>query len=429
MNKANQPISNHCLIIKLTILLCLLYIPLGKVGAQATDSIGWNQFRGGERNGRVVLPDAKFHWLEPEPALLWSKETGSGFSEVTAVDNRLYLLMAETLDSLTGWEFLVCLDAANGDELWRTVIDTIFIDADDWGHGPRSTPAVDHDQVFCFSGSGKLIALGRTDGAIHWSVSFPTTFGSTLPRWGYSGSPLLVDDMVMMEVGGENQLGYAAFCKSTGDLKWHAGKVQAGYNSPIVANIDHQTQIIFVSSTQLHAYNPSGDSLWSYNMPLRSPMALPLFIPPNKLFVSAANDAGSFIIEINDNEPQTTMESARIRNDWSSSCYKEGFLYGFNVATLVCMDAETGERKWLRRGFGKGSLIMVHDRLFILSDTGTLSIAKATPEGYIEKASVEALHGRSWTAPSYANGKLFVRNHTHIACFQILSNTLAEEEL
>jgi len=156
-----------------------------------SNSDDWNQFRGGNRDGRIV--DKGTQWVEPLPELLWTKEIGSGFSEVVIADNRIYLMMAEKVDTVTGWETLVCMDAATGETLWSTRIDEVFIDDDDWGDGPRSTPAVDTDRVYAFSASGKLAALSRSDGNIEWIVDFVEQYGSTVPRWGYSTSPLLVE--------------------------------------------------------------------------------------------------------------------------------------------------------------------------------------------------------------------------------------------
>lgn len=380
----------------------------------------WHQFRGSARNGTMGFAEDQYHWIEPSPMLLWSKEIGPGFSEVVSVGDHVYLMMAEKTDSVSGWEYLVCMESGTGTEIWRTRIDSIFIDVDEWGDGPRSTPAVDEETVFCFSASGKLAALDRYDGQFLWTVDFVSEFGSTVPRWGYSCSPLLLHDMVIMEVGGINHHGFAAFNKKSGAITWQNGSVNASYNSAIAAEINGTTQIIFANGSHLFSYDTNGDSLWSYTMPLRSPMALPLYIQPNRVLISAANDAGSFILEINDNKPEPVMESSRLRNDWSSSCFKDGYVYGFNVATLICMDVVSGERMWFKRGFGKGSLLMINNKLVVLSDQGGLTILEANPEAYTEIAAIDALQGRSWTAPSYANGKLFVRNHTHMACFQMI---------
>jgi outer membrane protein assembly factor BamB len=397
------------------VLLCAtLFAPEGV----CNDS--WSQFRGEGRNGHVHVPVGSMKWVEPMPELLWSQDIGSGFSEVVVADDRIYLMMAEKTDSVSGWETLVCMDAITGAWIWSTRVDDVYIDVDEWGDGPRSTPALDGQLVYCLSASGKLAAVDRADGQIVWKVDFVEQFGSTPPRWGYSTSPLVLGDRVIIEVGGENNHGFAAFDRATGEVKWHGANVPAGYNSAMAANVNGLQKIIFASGSTLHAFDAGGDSLWTYTMPLRSPMAMPLFIEPDMLFVSAANDAGSFIINLGNNHPEEVMRSTQMKNDWSSSCYKDGYIYGFNVAALQCIDAATGQRKWLKRGFGKGSLILVGDRLFVLSDTGNLTLVQATPDAYNELATVEALEGRSWTAPSYANGRIYVRNHTRIVCFRVM---------
>jgi outer membrane protein assembly factor BamB len=390
------------------------------ISLQSFDSFSrnWDQFRGSDRNGHVKVCESEMSWIEPEH--LWSVEIGTGFSEVVVVDEVIYLMMAEKIDSVSGWELLVAMDSNTGNTIWKTRIDKVYIDEDDWGNGSRSTPAVDQNSVFCFSGSGKLAAVSRSTGKILWEVDFMKQYGSTIPRWGYSASPLLFHDMVIMEVGGTNNHGFGAFSKTDGSLKWHTGNVPAAYNSPILAEVNGNQQLIFASGAFLHALGSNGDSLWSFTMPLRSPVALPLFIEPDLVFVSAANDAGSFMIKITDNGPEEVMRSSSMKNDWSSSCHKDGYIYGFNVATLQCIDAQTGQRKWMKRGLGKGSLIIINDRLFVLSDLGKLAVIETNPEEYREIHSAEVLEGRSWTAPSFSNGRLYFRNLTHLTSYKVM---------
>lgn len=382
--------------------------------------VSWHQFRGMNRDGSITDSHADAGRQAKDLTLLWKHEIGSGFSEVVIAGDRIYTLMAEKTDSITGTEYLVCLDAHSGLEKWRIPIDDIYIDEDEWGDGPRSTPVVDDDMIYCFSGSGRLVAISLASISSVWSVDFVEKFGSTTPRWGFAASPLLVDNMLIIEVGGQQEHAFMAFDKYTGAQIWAAGSAAAAYNSPITANIDSTEYIVFVNGSNLYAFDKEGTQLWTFTMPLRSPMALPLFIEPNMIFVSAANDAGSFIIEVVDGQPNQILTSNQIRNDWSSSSYHDGYIYGFNVATLQCMDASNGVRKWLKRGFGKGSLIAVNESLIILSDTGTLSLAKINTEAYLEIASIDVMEGRSWTAPSYSDGKIYVRNHSQIACIQII---------
>nr|MBC8321585.1 hypothetical protein [Bacteroidota bacterium] len=113
------------------------------------------------------------------------------------------------------------------------------------------------------------------------------------------------------------------------------------------------------------------------------------------------------------------IQGGSMKNDYNSSCYYNGYIYGFNVAALRCISAETGEVKWTKRGFGKGSLIIVGDKLLVLSDQGKLILVDAIPHSYVEKGSIQAISGKSWTAPSFVNGKVFVRNLTGMACYKL----------
>lgn len=379
----------------------------------------WPQFRGSLRNGSAGTGGHSLSWPEGGPALVWKKEIGSGFSEIVLSDEKLYTMFAEKTDSLSGWEYLASYDAGTGEELWRTKVDSLFIDVDNWGDGPRSTPAVGQDLIFCFSGFGKLVALSKDDGAIRWTVDFIEQFGSTLPRWGYSTSPLLVGGLVMMEVGGKDERAFAAFHKNNGQLAWARATGEAMYTSPIAATIDGQVQIIHPNARNLYSFDEQGDTLWVHTMPIGNPMASPLFIPPNRVFVSANNGAGSLLLEVSGTQTEEIFQSSAMKNDWSSSVYFDGHIYGFNLASLQCISVEDGQRKWGRRGLGKGSLILLNDKLIVLSDTGVLAMVEATPEGFVELGSVQAIEGRSWTAPSYANGRVYVRNHTEMACFEL----------
>ncbi len=384
--------------------------------AQLQAQNDWNQFRGSQRNG--VLTEANLPDAIPKsgPELLWTQEVGEGFPEVIFADDILYLFSSDSLDG--GYEYVAALKPDSGEELWKTKVDSMWFEPDGWGHGPRSTPVVDKKNIYCLSGYGKFSALSKANGKVQWTVNLPEEYGSTTPRWGFSSSPLVVEDVVILETGGTENRAFTAYNKKNGKVKWSKGKGKASYNSPILAKINNQTQIIFAIDTLLYAFNPKGEELWAYRMPLSGPMAMPVFIAPNKIFVSSVSRTGSFIVELDNNQPTEILSSTTMQNNWSSSCYRDGYLYGFSKAKLQCVSTETGEMTWGKRGFGKGSLIMVDDKLLVLSDRGKLIVVEATPKAYNEVGSFQALEGKSWTAPSYYNGKLFVRNLTQMSCYK-----------
>jgi len=154
-------------------------------------------------------------------------------------------------------------------------------------------------------------------------------------------------------------------------------------------------------------------------MPFRGIIASPVFIEPNKIFLSGIRNPGFIIVQIEENKASEVNRGNTMKNDFSSCLYYNGYIYGFHVATLRCISAETGEVQWSKRGFGKGSLILVDNKLFVLSDQGKLAIIEAVPDSYVEVGSIQAIAGKSWTAPSFQDGKVFVRNLTEAACYSL----------
>jgi len=375
----------------------------------------WNQFRGNQRNGSVD----EFEISNVNPQLLWKHGLGSGFSEVLVKHDKLFTMTSEKIDSVSGWEYAVSLDARTGKEVWKTKIDSIFIDVDSFGDGPRSTPTYDNENLYCLSSFGKLVALSLNSGEILWSIDFVKEFQSILPRWAFCTSPLLVDDVLIIEVGGSDQQAFAAFDTKTGKIIWIKGLGEPSYSSPAIVTIDDTKQLIFANDSMLISLDIEGQELWKYRMPLRKPFSMPLFIAPDKIFESSVSNTGGFVVQIKGNKVTEVFKNPSMKNHFSTSLSYNNYIYGFSNATLRCISAENGEIKWSKRGLGKGTLIRVGDKLLVLSDKGVLKIVEAISDAYSEKSSTQAIVGKSWTAPSFAGGLIYLRNLDEIACYKL----------
>jgi outer membrane protein assembly factor BamB len=396
-----------------TIGLCLVNLT---AMSQSNISTPWLQFRGGQKDG-LVSEEKIPSWSEKKPVLAWKKEVGSGFPEVLISGDRLYIHFGDSVSATSG-EFVMACDMETGKEIWKTEIDSLYIDPEKWGDGPRATPAMDSENIYCFTAYGKLVALSLKDGKEIWRRDVVKEFGSRFPRYAFSSSPLLVGGVLFLETGGNEERAFSAFNPKNGKTQWSKKKGRSSYNSPIIANINNEDHIVMVFDSMLVSFDLKGNQKWEYKMPLRSPTAVPVFIKPNKFFVSSVSPTGSFVIEINDNKATEVCHSPKMKNNWSSSVYYNGHIYGFNSSKLQCNTLD-GTIKWSKRGFGKGSLIIVGDQLFVLSDKGVLKQISASPDAYVENGSVQALEGKSWTAPSYSQGRLFLRNLSEMSSYII----------
>jgi len=404
-----------------------MFLRLGILGALAltlpalSGTGDWPQFRGPDRNGEAQAIDIN-NWAEDGPQVLWRREIGNGFSSITIADGKLFTMFADQNGEKRS-EYVACLTQESGEVIWKTAIDDEFLD--EFGNGPRSTPTYDSGKIYALSSGGRMYCLDASTGKAVWNINFTDTFNTQVPRWGFSTSPLIEGDLVIIETGALEKEAFAALDKKTGEVRWKVADGQpgmTGYNSPVAATIDGQRHIIFAVGDNLTGVDLDGNQLWTHKWAERiMTIAMPLFLPPNKVFVSATGRGGGVMVEITNQDPpvKELWKTRLIKNHFSSSVLFGDHLYGFDNATMKCVAVEDGKQLWAKRGFGKGSLILSGDKLLILGDKGELALAKATPEGYQEIASHPCLDGKSWTAPVLAGGIVYLRNHSQIAAYRL----------
>ena len=377
-------------------------------GADPSTGTDWPQFRGSQQNGVSPEKGLLRSWPENGPAVVWKKPIGSGFSSMTAVGDAVYTMAAEGES-----EMAYRLRASDGEVVWRSPLGPLFPEV--FGNGPRSTPLVEKDVVYLLSATGRLHALATKDGQRLWEMDLVKELGSEIPQRGFGSSPLIDGDLLLLQAGGTEGRAVVALDKTTGKVRWSALRGEPGYPTPLAVTIDGVRQYVFVRTAEgdIVSLLPDGKVHWQYAWK-GGAIASPLFLPPNRIFASASDDIGAVLLEIGTADGKATVREVwtnrLMRNHFSSSVLYEGHIYGFDNATLKCLVAETGEQKWVRRGYGKGSLVAADGLLYILSDQGQLILAEATPAGFQEKGKVQALEGRTWTAPVLSHGRLYLRN-------------------
>jgi outer membrane protein assembly factor BamB len=396
----------------------VLSLSLTLLAAGPAAGLDWPQFRGVNRDGVSAETDLPRSWPAAGPRVVWKRAIGEGYSGISVAGDRLY-----TMDSDGTTEYVLALEAGSGKEVWRVPAGPKLIDA--MGNGPRTTPTLDGGTVYAMGSHGRLLALKTADGALIWEVDLPQAFGAKRPTWGYSGSPLIDGDLLILEVGGKEGRGVVAFEKATGKVRWGALDGDAAYSSPVVMTIGGIKQYVVPrrAGSQTVALRPDGSVLWAHPGPF-SVIASALFIPPDKVYVSGGDDAGAILMRIKTEGGKATVEelwkTRTMKNHFNNAVLVGPHLYGFDNATFKCLSVATGEQTWASRGLGKGSLLVADGNLLIvLSDTGTLLLVEATPDAYTELARFQALEGKAWTVPTLANGRLYLRDHDEIVALEM----------
>jgi outer membrane protein assembly factor BamB len=399
-----------------------LSLALMLLAAGPAAALDWPQFRGVNRDGVSAETDLPRSLPEEGPRVVWKRAIGEGYSGISVVGDRLY-----TMDSDGTTEYVLALEAGSGKEVWRVPAGPKLIDS--MGNGPRTTPTLDGGTVYAMGSHGRLLALKAADGAKIWEVDLPQAFAAKRPTWGYSGSPLIDGDLLILEVGGTEGRGVMAFEKATGKVRWGALDGDAAYSSPVLMTIGGIKQYVVTrrADSQTVAFRPDGSVLWTHPGPF-SVIASALLIPPDKVYVSGGDDAGAVLLRIK-TEGGTEGGKATVEELWKTRTMKNHFnnavlvgehLYGFDNATFKCLSVATGEQAWAFRGLGKGSLLAADgDLLIVLSDQGTLLLVQAAPDAYTELARFQAMEGKAWTAPALANGRLYLRDQDEIVALEM----------
>lgn len=381
--------------------------------------------------GNLSSPETiRTNWDQEPPKILWRKPIGQGFSSMAVSGSQVFTLARRTID---GAEREVCLalDADTGEELWATNLDaaryTNLSGYDDGMDGPRSTPSVDGDRLFVSTSQLKLYCLGRASGSVVWSRDFRAEFGSFLPAWENTASPLVVGGLVFLNSNAPaNSL--TAVRKSDGSTAWSGETDGLTHASPVFTSIDGVPQVIFLTRSGLVAVVPeSGTVLWRLRFsPSATSTAASPAVVGNTVYASAAYGSGTWLARVaRDAQGFTALEAAQERGTayqahWSTPVEQDGFLYcvpapNSGQGRLTCLDVEAGTNRWAQTAVGSGnmgfgSVIRAANALVVLTEAGELVLVEPNPAAYSEIARFKVLERYCWNHVALANGRIYARS-------------------
>jgi outer membrane protein assembly factor BamB len=391
-------------------------VTLGSIVGSA-QTAEWHQWRGPNRDGRSTETGLLKSWPAQGPPLAWhTTGAGVGFSSFSSADGRLY-----TLGDRGDTGFVLAFDAATGKGLWETPNGRSY--SNSYGDGQRSTPTIDGDRLYALGAAGELACLDAATGRVIWHKDLVREYGSTIPEWGYSESPLVVDDRVIVHAGGPNA-SIVAVNKLTGATLWRSESDRAAYSSGVLARVGDVLQAIYFSDRRtLGVDTRDGRLLWSYDRASNrtANIATPV-VSGTRVLVSSNYDTGAGLLELSPSGAREVYFTRNMRNHYSSSVLVGDYVYGFSDSILTAMRFADGTVAWQNRSVGKGSLIYADERLYLYSEDGVIGLAQATAAGYQE-------HGRfrlpgdsppTWSSdPIITKGKLILRNQDDVYAYDV----------
>ena len=378
----------------------------------------WPEFRGPDGQGHSAESGLPAEWGEDRNVEWKAPVPGRGWSTPVVVDGRIWLTTGTTDGG--GVLRLLAFDAGSGEE---TLNVEVFRTEDESSPNPKNslaspTPIVDGDRVYVHFGSYGTAAVS-TAGEILWTARFPY-----VTQHGYGGSPILYDDLLILNGDGYDVAFVLALDARTGEVRWKADReepVSQAYSTPLAINVDGQDQIVSVAAFRASAHDPAtGAELWRVRYG-RGFSNVPRPVYGNGLvFIATGFQTPSMLAvradgsgDVTDTHVAWTLRRGAPHTPSPLLVGNELYMVS-DYGVLTCIDAESGEVHWQHRigGNYSASPVFADGRIYLQSEEGKTTVI--APGTTYSELAVNQLDGSTLASMAVADGSVFLRTDSHL---------------
>ena len=418
------------------------------VSARAED---WPQWMGPHRDNVWRETGIVERFPEDGPRVVWRAEVAGGYAGPAVAEGRVFVTDYVTRDNVrvpnferkefTGTERVLCLDEATGQLNWKHEYPVRY--GISYPAGPRCTPLVHDEKVYTLGAEGQLFCFEAATGKVRWSKNLPRDYGTKAALWGYAGHPLIDGDKLICIVGGQGSHA-VAFDKHSGEEIWRALTArEQGYSPPRIIEAGGVRQLILLSPEAVASVDPENGKTW-WSVPYEATSGSIIMTPIHSgelLFVAGYNNKNLLLRLAADppaaevvwrDKPRKALSPVNVQ-----PLLDDGVLYGFDQSGwMYGVDLESGERLWRSAAplgadrpvdTGTAFLVKQGERYWLFNERGELVIARLSRAGYEELDRVQVIEptntafGRDvvWSAPAYANRRVYVRNDKECLCVDL----------
>lgn len=375
---------------------------------------------------------------------VWEYPIGSGYASPIVADGKLVYF-----HRINGLEQIVCMHPETGKLLWMHGYPVAYTDRYGYDSGPRASAVVADGQVFTFGVTSWLHALDAKTGKVLWKRDCEKEYGVPLYFFGSGSSPLVSGELLIVNLGGTDELCVAAFHRKTGELKWKTKHAWGqSYASPILAEMHGKSRVLVFAGGEgkpstggLLSIDPLSGKLddeyfWRANRYTSVNASSPVNCGNHRVFVTQAyvdSDSGcngGILLEMTAERKWKKLWIApEFGCHWNTPVAWDGHLYGFSgekesACELVCYEIATGKRLWkelptweidfppgkkLPMSFKRGCLLHVDGKFLCWGEWGTLAWLEMSPKGIKILSSTQPfLTQQSWTLPTISQGLIYL---------------------
>jgi outer membrane protein assembly factor BamB len=389
-------------------------VALGVV-APVLGADNWPGWRGPAGDGVSTEKDLPVHWSKDKNVRWKVVLEGAGVSCPVVWGDRVFLTAStgRRNDQLHVYGYR----RADGHQLWHTrLFGTAPTDLYPPGGMAVPTPAADGKHLYVLFGTGDLACLDLAGRPV-WLRSLAQEYGPFRNRWGMGASPVLVGDLLIIQVDHWSQSYLLGIDAGSGANRWKTDRdTSVNWSSPLPVTVAGQKQLVVVGTEKARAYEAAtGRELWSVGglhfQCIPTPVAL-----GRQVFVTSG--VGSLALRLEgDSQPQRLWVSKRTPAFVPSPVAYQGCLYvpgdqGF----VTCLEAESGRKLWKER-MGQqyhASPVAGDGKVYFPSREGVVRVVHAGPA--FQLLAANDLGEAIVASPAISGGAIFLRGEKHLFC-------------
>jgi outer membrane protein assembly factor BamB len=372
-------------------------------------------------------------WPEQGPDVLWSIPVGEGYAGAAVLAGRVYLI---DYDEENKGDAIRCLSLADGKEIWRYSYPLVVKKQ----HGrSRGVPTVTDKHLVVIGPKCHVTCLDSVTGEFRWMLNLVKEFKTKVPEWYTAQCPLIEDGKAIIAPGGDTLM-MAVDCES-GEIVWKTSDPNdwvMTHSSIVPMEFNGKRFYVYCGGDQIKGgvvgvSAEDGSVLWQYDQwKVRFNVPTPVIVAPDRIFLTggyAQTEKGCTMLRLTEANGKIQVESEFLHTTdvfgsiQQTPIFYEGHIYGVRPdEQLVCLDLK-GKVLWTStsaKKFGSGPYTIIDGLMYVMNDSGVLTLVQVGPSGYVQLAEAKVLDGHeSWGPMAVAGGRLIVRDFTRMMCLDI----------
>jgi outer membrane protein assembly factor BamB len=380
----------------------------------------WTQWRGPGRDGFVADKSAPKAWPD-QLQRTWRMEIGEGYSSPVVAGGRVFVHSRRDPD-----EIVAAINLADGKVIWEQKYQAAFKKnqyAAEMAKGPNATPLVIDNRLFTLGVTGVLTAWDTGTGRNLWVRDFSPLIDTSKMFCGTAASPLMVKNRLVIQVGSDIHGGkILGLDPVTGKTQWEWGGLGPGYASPVVIDIEKNSQIVTMTQGSIVGLDAKyGKELWSTPFPdeWHENIATPLWTGTHLIVSGTRQGTHAYTLAENNGKWQATevWKNPEVAMYMSSPVYGDGLIYAHSSkkkGQLVALNAKTGAIRWATEGRAgeHASLLLTPTHVVFLTNGADLIVVKRGTPAFAEERRYEVAESATWSLPVLLGSKILVRDAT-----------------